>query len=237
MAWARRRRRGRPDYPVESWHDSSTGGWLQRWRFTCRSPFGSEAPPPSRARSFCGGSTQGRRPRGAACADVSACQQRARSGGRKGEKHDDPLDESEDEEVVQAAGAGPAGSEDPVKQAVVQIRQVLKAIHRERERKSDLEHLLDGPEGPGGDGLTASSSETRSKTAAYLKLRGALRSSPEQISSSIESLMLEDFVGAQTGPHQDERKLAARVGWNTAPTSSPTRGRSGKGGLWPPSST
>ena len=125
---------------------------------------------------------------------------------------EDPLDESEDEAVGGIVGPGADAPGDAVSLAVVQIGQVLKALQKERERKNDLEDLLDRADGGSGDALGSGSSSSRSKTAAYQKLRGVLRSSPELISGSIEALMMEDFVGAQTGPFQDDRKLTVR-GW------------------------
>ena len=125
---------------------------------------------------------------------------------------EDPLDESDDDRAALGDGAGSAGPGDPIGKAVVQIGEVLKALHREREKRNDLEDLLDRAEGAAGDSLSGSTGGSRSKTAAYQKLRGALRSTPEHISSSIEGLMAEDFVGAQSGPHQEERRLTVR-GW------------------------
>ncbi|CAE7255205.1 unnamed protein product [Symbiodinium sp. CCMP2592] len=124
----------------------------------------------------------------------------------------DPLDESEDEALPGAGGTGAAGASDPVSLAVVQIGQVLQALHRERDRKNDLEDLLDLADSGAGEALGATTGGSRSKTAAYLKLRGVLRSSPELISSSIVNLIHEDFVGAQTGSHQGERHVTVR-GW------------------------
>ncbi|CAE7424252.1 unnamed protein product [Symbiodinium sp. CCMP2592] len=127
---------------------------------------------------------------------------------------EDPLDESEDEaELLPVGGAGSlASGRDPVHLAVVQIGQVLKLMQKDRERKNDLEDILERAEGGSADAAGGSSSSGRSKTAAYQKLRGILRSAPEQISASIEGLMMDDFVGAQTGPHQEERRLSVR-GW------------------------
>ena len=110
---------------------------------------------------------------------------------------EDPLDESEDD-VAAAEGGG----------ALVEGSQPGAGA----ERKNDLEELLDRADTGGGEALGSGSSGSRSKSAAYLKLRGALRSSPELISGSIESLMEEDFTGAQSGPYQGERKMTVR-GW------------------------
>ncbi|CAE7264901.1 unnamed protein product [Symbiodinium sp. CCMP2592] len=104
------------------------------------------------------------------------------------------------------------GGRDPVHTAVVQIGQVLKLMQKDREKKNDLEDILERAEGGAPDAMGASGSSGRSKTAAYQKLRGILRSAPEQISASIEGLMMDDFVGAQSGPHQEERRLSVR-GW------------------------
>ncbi|CAE6927060.1 unnamed protein product [Symbiodinium sp. CCMP2592] len=116
-----------------------------------------------------------------------------------------PEDQLEDRQIW-------GGGRDPVHTAVVQIGQVLKLMQKDREKKNDLEDILERAEGGAPDSMGASGSSGRSKTAAYQKLCGILRSAPEQISASIEGLMMDDFVGAQTGPHQEERRLSVR-GW------------------------
>ncbi|CAE7288410.1 unnamed protein product [Symbiodinium sp. CCMP2456] len=139
---------------------------------------------------------------------------RGRLGGRAKaapRRAADPLDES-DEEVVAAAGDGEAlASGSQVTQAMIQISKVLKAMHSEREKRNDLEELLDRADG-GGDALGGPGASGRSKTAAFHKLRGILRNSPELISASIEGLISEDFSLAQSGPSLEDRKCTVR-GW------------------------
>ncbi|CAE7237196.1 unnamed protein product [Symbiodinium microadriaticum] len=122
----------------------------------------------------------------------------------------DPLDESDDEAALATGDGGVAVSGNQVTQAMIQISQVLKAMHSEREKRNDLEELLDRADG-GGDALGGSGSSGRSKTAAFHKLRGILRNSPELISASIEGLISEDFYLAQSGPGLEDRKCTVRA--------------------------
>ena len=143
-----------------------------------------------------------------------AASARGRLGGRAKaapRRAADPLDESDDE-VARVAGEGDglvSGSQ--LSQAMIQISQVLKAMHSEREKRNDLEELLDRADGA-SDALGGAGSSGRSKTAAFHKLRGILRTSPELISASIEALIAEDFSLAQSGPSLEDRKCTVR-GW------------------------
>ncbi|OLP82738.1 hypothetical protein AK812_SmicGene36576 [Symbiodinium microadriaticum] len=118
------------------------------------------------------------------------------------------LDESEEDEPGEAGG--PAATGDPVSQAVVTMSKILASMQKEKDKGNDLEHLLDRADG-GGDG-TSGLGAGRSKAAAFQKLKGLLRSSPGQISASIEGLMAEDFSQAQSGPRQETMVCSAR-GW------------------------
>ncbi|CAE7939205.1 unnamed protein product, partial [Symbiodinium sp. KB8] len=79
-----------------------------------------------------------------------AASARGRLGGRAKaapRRAADPLDESDDE-VARVAGEGDglvSGSQ--LSQAMIQISQVLKAMHSEREKRNDLEELLDRADG------------------------------------------------------------------------------------------
>ena len=123
-------------------------------------------------------------------------------------RRDDLLDESEEEELPEQDMQGPAS--DPVSQAVVTMSKILASMQKDKERGNELEHLLDRADG-GGDGASGAGAG-RSKAAAYQKLKSLLRSSPAQISASIESLMMEDFSQAQSGPRQESMVCSAR-GW------------------------
>ena len=122
----------------------------------------------------------------------------------------DALDES-DEEAEPALLQGEPAASDPVSQAVVTMSKILAGMQKDRERSNDLEHLLDRADGGGGEGAGGLGA-TRSKAAAYQKLRALLRNAPEQISASIESLMAEDFAQVQSGPRQEATLCSAR-GW------------------------
>ena len=143
-----------------------------------------------------------------------AASGRGRLGGRAKaapRRAADPLDESDDE-VARGAGEGDGPiSGNQISQAMIQISQVLKAMHSEREKRNDLEELLDRADGA-SDALGGAGSSGRSKAAAFHKLRGILRTSPELIAASIEALIAEDFSLAQSGPSLEDRKCTVR-GW------------------------
>ena len=122
----------------------------------------------------------------------------------------DALDESEEEAEDVSPPDGLALS-DPVSQAVVTMSKILAGMQKDREKSNDLEHLLDRADGGGGEGAGGLGA-TRSKAAAYQKLRALLRNAPEQISASIEGLMSEDFAQVQSGPRQEATVCSAR-GW------------------------
>ena len=85
-------------------------------------------------------------------------------------------------------------------QAVLQMTKILTAM--QKDRSNDLENLLDRSDG-GGDGASGSGG-SRSKSAAFQKLKTLLKTAPEQISASIETLMSEDFAQVQSGPRQQD---------------------------------
>ncbi|CAE7460074.1 unnamed protein product [Symbiodinium sp. CCMP2592] len=117
----------------------------------------------------------------------------------------DPLDDEPSEEEDPGGGAG---SSDPVKQAVVKMSRILDVLHRDR-KAANLEDLLDKAEG--GDGGQGSSG-SRSKAAAYNRLRTMLVKNPQEISKSIEELIAEDFLLSQGGPGQEAARCTVR-GW------------------------
>ena len=142
---------------------------------------------------------------------TGAGQKTARPSPAKAKaKPRDALDESEEEAEDASPPDGPALS-DPVSQAVVTMSKILAGMQKDREKSNDLEHLLDRADGGGGEGAGGLGA-TRSKAAAYQKLRALLRNAPEQISASIESLMAEDFAQVQSGPRQEATVCSAR-GW------------------------
>ena len=116
------------------------------------------------------------------------------------------LDESEDEAPDEGAQLEASGS--PMELAVLQMSKIL--ANMQKDRNSDLENLLDRADG-GGEGASGSGAG-RSKSAAYHKLKGLLKTAPEQIGASIEQLMSEDFAQVQSGPRQQNCACSAR-GW------------------------
>ena len=121
----------------------------------------------------------------------------------------DALDESEEKPDVEALEGAPKAGE-AVSEAVVTLSKILVSMQKDKEKGSDLEHLLDRADG-GGDGAGGVGA-ARSRAAAYQKLKGLLRSAPEQLSASVESLMMEDFAQVLSGPRQESTVCSAR-GW------------------------
>lgn len=113
------------------------------------------------------------------------------------------LSESEDEEEAaeDTAGEDAAGAK-PIEKAVLQLTKLMATMAKPSRKKGGLEGILERIDagGTGGDGGPASSSGGRSKAAAYLKLKEALRSHPSWIYQSIEGQMEEDFSAVRSQP-------------------------------------
>ena len=119
----------------------------------------------------------------------------------------DPLDDEEEEAEVGAEVV--AGGGDALQAAVLQMSQILQVMHKDR-RSGTLEEVLERADGP-SEATSSSQVGGRSKGAAYLKLRGLLRTAPQEVWQSIERCMQEDFMLAQTGPGLGARPCTARA--------------------------
>ena len=126
------------------------------------------------------------------------------------------LSESEDEEREEAEEKGGDAEEEkeadlpggPVEKAVMQLTKIVNSLAKRRDKKKDLEEFLD--EASTGDSSTSTSS-SRSKAAAYKRLRSALVNKPEALVSMLEEAMEEDFLQLRAGPGSDLRGTSARA--------------------------
>ncbi len=135
--------------------------------------------------------------------------QEAKPKSRTGlEKVQSVLSESEEEDAEEE-GQGEAGEEekrDPkaggssVEKAVMQLTKIVASLAKEKKPKTGLEAIFERIEGGGGESTGTALGGTRSKAAAYKKLKQLLVKSPELIHQSIEAQMEEDFHYAMTGP-------------------------------------
>ena len=108
------------------------------------------------------------------------------------------LSESEDEEepeLLDAEEGEEQGTTPPMEKALIQLTKIVGSLTK--KKSSGLEALLDNLEGGDSGG---SSSSSRSKAAAYQKLRKSLVESPKFLYETIESLMDEDFAHVRAGP-------------------------------------
>ena len=104
-----------------------------------------------------------------------ATSQKARPVRRNllSESEDEDEDAAEEEEEEKKE---PEGERSQVAQAVVKLTQIMEEFTKKKPSVRDLESLLDGAEGSGEP--SSSSTSSKSKAAAYKKLREALTSTP-----------------------------------------------------------
>ena len=102
-------------------------------------------------------------------------QPRARVGRRGA------LSESEEEEVEEIVGAdiGAAGEGAPVEKAVIQLTKLVSQLSKQKAKPKGIEGIFERFDGAGGDaGTSAASGGSRSKAAAYKKLKQSLQDKP-----------------------------------------------------------
>ena len=113
------------------------------------------------------------------------------------------LSETEDEEEATGEPAleGLAGTQ-PIEKAVLQLTKLMTTMAKPSRKRGGLEGILEKVDagGTGGEGGLATSSTGRSKAAAYLKLKEALRTHPSWIYQAIEGQMEEDFSAVRSQP-------------------------------------
>lgn len=123
---------------------------------------------------------------------------RARAGRRSA------LSESEEEEAAEEVVADDgviAGDGAPVEKAVIQLTKLVSHLSRQKTRPKGIEGIFEKLEGASVDaGSSAGSGGSRSKAAAYKKLKQALHDKPEWLYRSVEDLLEEDFAVMRQAP-------------------------------------
>ena len=106
------------------------------------------------------------------------------------------LSESEDdaEDAEEKAGEGAGAAVQPIEKAVVQLTKLVKSMSQRKKTGGGLEGILEKAEsGLGSSEGPGSGGGSRSKAAAYKKLKEALDVHPEWIYQSVEAQMEEDY--------------------------------------------
>lgn len=131
---------------------------------------------------------------------------------KQGPPPPNPVEDSEDEEELEALANPAAMAGDPMSMAVMQMSKILSSMHREKSRARDrtLEGLLDQAES--GSGSQSSSSLTRTRAAALRSLQKALSDQPKLIYQEVERLMQADWERSGQLPGLTAGGVTAR-GW------------------------
>lgn len=123
-----------------------------------------------------------------------------------------PLSETEEEDGPAEEGdAGtPSGaSTDPMTQAVFKLTDLVTALAEGKKSSSRLESALDNVNAGLGEGSGYGTGKR--SAAARRALRAALVDAPEELSSIVERLMLEDLSGQTQTPGLPGPTLCARA--------------------------
>ena len=136
-------------------------------------------------------------------------------GARK--KKASVLSETEDEEEEEAeeipdAGVGGSAEQPLMEKAVAQLTKIVGSLSKPKRGQKELDTVLDAAqEGVSGD-ASSSQSSSRSKAAAYKRLRKALTDHPSLLCQAIEEAMEEDFAQLRSAPGSSTRAVSTR-GW------------------------
>ena len=124
------------------------------------------------------------------------------------------LSESEDEEAeVEEAEVDESSPHSAVEKAVLQLTKLVTTMSKKKRRAgAGLESILDKTDAAGSGEASSSSHGSRSKAAAYVKLKAALTEKPEWIYQSIEERLEEDFGAMRSAPSSQTVAASAR-GW------------------------
>lgn len=147
-------------------------------------------------------------------AGLVAKQPRMADLPRGPQKRANVLSESEDEEdeeqAAEAEGGGsPSG---PVEKAVLQLTKLVSVMVQRKKTSKGIEAILERSDGGGHEAGSSSSSASRSKAAAYQKLKSALTNKPEWLYQLIEDKLEEDFLQLRTAPGSSAVSATSR-GW------------------------
>ena len=118
------------------------------------------------------------------------------------------LSESEDEdepELLEVDGA--VSQPNQMETALVKLTKIVSSLAKGKKSRGSFEDVMETAEGGESSSSTTSS---RSKAAAYKKLKTALLESPELISATIEAAMEEDFLQMRIGPSSRSKEMSTR---------------------------
>ena len=127
-----------------------------------------------------------------------------------------PLEESEEEEEEEAADGKEEvqGSKSEVGKALTKLTQICSTLVEQRQKKGDLEHLLDGS-GLANSSDTSSVPSARRNAAALRAMQRALKENPRFVFQAIEANLLSDFHAQPTSPGEPFGTATVR-GWLTS---------------------
>ena len=98
----------------------------------------------------------------------------------------------------------------PIEQAVIHLTRLVDRLAKGKDKKTkDVEALLDGVDGEGGD--PSGSSGGKSKAAVYKKLRACLKDNPKFLFNTIQELMEQDFHVLQSAPGSSSQMVSWRA--------------------------
>ena len=123
---------------------------------------------------------------------------------------DDDAEEVEEDEVQLLDPAAANG--DPVSQALVQLTEIVKNMHKRQSKSHSLEDVLDAASGQALSSVDQPSVTGKKHVKAMEALRKALRNEPHLIYKSIERHMAEDFGLRSATPNAPAPDLTSR-GW------------------------
>ena len=99
----------------------------------------------------------------------------------------------------------------PIEQAVIHLTRLVDRLAKGKDKKTkDVEALLDGVDGEGGD--PSGSSGGKSKAAVYKKLRACLKDNPKLfLFNTIQELMHQNFHVLQSAPGSSSQMVSWRA--------------------------
>ena len=121
------------------------------------------------------------------------------------EEEDEEHDEAEAEELEMTETGASA-----MERALVKLTKIAGSLTNtaKKSEKKGLEQILEFHEG----GDSASSSSSRSKAAAYQRLRASLTERPGMLVKALEAAMEEDFALLRTAPGRPLERFQRGVG-------------------------
>ena len=124
-------------------------------------------------------------------------------------------EEEEEEEYIEEAEPEEQAEGNPaplVEKAVLQLTKIVGSLAKKKKGSKDLDLCLDAAQEGGAVESSSSQSSSRSKAAAYKRLRGALTEHPGLLCQAIEDAMEEDFAQLRAAPGSAALPISTR-GW------------------------